>query len=151
MSTPVDTSLTSLKASTAQIMAIISGTQQIPQGSSHFALITQAGSCSQGVWGWTPALHHAFMLKELMCVWSMTPQAWPNWHSIGYDNPCLLKHIWHAKLLTWEVLGDHTFDLPVAAAPSTGSTKDRTLSSQCLPQEQSSRLSQDLGFKWDTD
>ena len=50
----------------------------------------------------------------------MTPQVWPNWHSIGYDDPRLLKHSWHSKIVAWEALGDRTFDLPVAAPPSTG-------------------------------
>ncbi|KAG2029813.1 hypothetical protein BDR03DRAFT_1017912 [Suillus americanus] len=38
MSTPVDNSLTNLKASTGQIMAIISAAWQIPPGPSHSAL-----------------------------------------------------------------------------------------------------------------
>ncbi|KAG1725241.1 hypothetical protein EDB19DRAFT_1833858 [Suillus lakei] len=133
MSTPVDTTLTGLKSSTAQIKAIIYGTWQIPPGPSHYALTSQvtrlvacstvfvfsfvfsniqAGSCSQGPWGWTPARHHPFMLQGA--------HVWPNWFSIGHDNPCLLKHPWHAKVLAWEALGDHTFDLPVTAPPSTG-------------------------------
>ncbi|KAG1823831.1 uncharacterized protein BJ212DRAFT_1296369 [Suillus subaureus] len=29
-------------------------------------------------------------------------------------------HVWCPKLLAWEALGDHTFDLPLAAPPSTG-------------------------------
>src|SRR6267154_4450152 len=44
MSTPVDASLTGLKASTAKIMALISGARQIPPGSSHFALTSQVGA-----------------------------------------------------------------------------------------------------------
>ncbi|KAG1812456.1 uncharacterized protein BJ212DRAFT_1301469 [Suillus subaureus] len=119
MSTPVDTSLTGLKASTAQIMAIISGTQQIPLGSSHFALTSQAHVVKEYGAGPLPGIM-LLCSKELMCIQSITPQVWPNWHSIGYDNPHLLKHIWCAKLLTWEVLGDHAFGLPVAAHPSTG-------------------------------
>src|SRR5882757_4784047 len=76
MSTPVDTTLTGLKESTAHIKAIICGARQIPPGPSHFALTSQvaghvvcstifvfsflfsnirAGSSSQGAWGWTPA------------------------------------------------------------------------------------------------
>jgi hypothetical protein len=58
--------------------------------------------------------------KELMRVRSMSPQVWPDWFSIGHDDPRLLKHPWHAKVLAWEALGDDTFDLPVAAPPSTG-------------------------------
>ncbi|KAG1805295.1 uncharacterized protein BJ212DRAFT_1304083 [Suillus subaureus] len=119
MSTPVDNSLTSLKASTAQIMAIISGAQQISPGNSHFSLITQAQVIKDYQTGPLPGIVLSCS-KELLCVWDMTPQVWPNWHNIRYDDPCLLKHIWCPKLLAWEALGDHTFDLPVAAPPSTG-------------------------------
>ncbi|KAG2033531.1 hypothetical protein BDR03DRAFT_1014177 [Suillus americanus] len=44
MSTPVDNSLTALKASTGQIMSIISAAQQIPQGPSHMALGKQVAT-----------------------------------------------------------------------------------------------------------
>ncbi|KAG1807798.1 uncharacterized protein BJ212DRAFT_1485379 [Suillus subaureus] len=93
MSTPVDTSLTSLKASTAQIMAIISGAWQTPPGPSHFALTSQAHVVKDYGAG-PPAQHHAFLLQGA-------------------------NHIWYTKLLTWEVLGDHIFDLSVATPPST--------------------------------
>jgi hypothetical protein len=84
MSTPVDTTLTGLKESTAHIKAIICGARQIPTGPSHFALTSQvaglvvcstifvfsflfsnirAGSSSQGAWGWTPARHRPFVLQ----------------------------------------------------------------------------------------
>ncbi|KAG1817571.1 uncharacterized protein BJ212DRAFT_1480140 [Suillus subaureus] len=119
MSTPVDNFLTSLKASTAQIIAIISSTQQIPLGNSHFSLTTQAQVIKDYQTGPLPGIM-LLCSKELLCVWGMTPQVWPNWHSIRYDDPCLLKHVWCPKLLTWEALGDHTFDLPVATPPSTG-------------------------------
>ncbi|KAG1807621.1 uncharacterized protein BJ212DRAFT_1485473 [Suillus subaureus] len=83
-------------------MAIISGTWQIAPGPSHFALTLQAGSCSQGVWGWTPAWHCAFVLQGA--------NACPE-----HDSPGLAQLAQHL-----EVLGDHTFDLPVTAPPSTG-------------------------------
>ncbi|KAG1816889.1 uncharacterized protein BJ212DRAFT_1480742 [Suillus subaureus] len=101
MSTPVDTSLTGLKASTAQIMAIISSTQQIPPDPSHFALTSQVSSLVAHVvkdYGSGPLPSIVLSCsKELLHIQGMTPQ-----------------------LLAWEVLGDHTFDLPVAAPPSTG-------------------------------
>ncbi|KAG1814429.1 uncharacterized protein BJ212DRAFT_1482160 [Suillus subaureus] len=124
MSTPVDNSLTSLKASTAQIMAIISSAQQIPPGNSHFSLTTQVSSLVAQVikdYGSGPLPSIVLSCsKELLRIQGMTPQVWPNWHNIGYDNPHLLMHVWCPKLLAWEALGDHTFDLPVAAPPSTG-------------------------------
>ncbi|KAG1819587.1 uncharacterized protein BJ212DRAFT_1298057 [Suillus subaureus] len=107
MSTPVDNSLTGLKASTAQIMAIISVHLWQAQ------VIKDYGS---GPLPGIMLLHS----KELLCIQGMPPQVWPNWHNIRYNNPHLLMHIWHPKLLAWEALGDHTFDLPVAAPPSTG-------------------------------
>ncbi|KAG1717535.1 hypothetical protein EDB19DRAFT_1839717 [Suillus lakei] len=124
MSTPVDTTLTGLKESTAHIKAIICGARQIPLGPSHFALTSQVtGLVAQVVKehgdGPLPGIVISCS-KELMRVRSMSPQVWPDWFSIGHDNPCLLKHPWHAKVLAWEALGDDTFDLPVAAPPSTG-------------------------------
>jgi hypothetical protein len=50
----------------------------------------------------------------------MTPKVWPNWHSIGYDNLRLKKHAWSSKIITWEQLGDASFDLLVVAPPSLG-------------------------------
>ncbi|KAG1818210.1 uncharacterized protein BJ212DRAFT_1480031 [Suillus subaureus] len=124
MSTPVDNSLTGLKASTAQIMAIISSTQQIPLGNSHFSLTTQVSSLVAQVIKDYGSEHLPSIVlscsKELLHVQGMTPQVWPNWHNIGYNDPCLLMHVWCPKLLAWEASGDHTFDLPVAAPPSTG-------------------------------
>ncbi|KAG1818580.1 uncharacterized protein BJ212DRAFT_1479586 [Suillus subaureus] len=119
MSTPVDNSLTGLKASTAQIMAIISGAQQIPLGNSHFSLTTQAQVIKDYGSGPLPGIV-LLCSKELLCIQGMTPQVWPNWHNIGYNDPCLLTHVWCPKFIAWEALGDHTFDLPVAAPPSTG-------------------------------
>ncbi|KAG1823830.1 uncharacterized protein BJ212DRAFT_1476694 [Suillus subaureus] len=73
MSTPVDNSLTSLKASTAQIMAIISGAQQIPPGNSHFYLTTQAQVIKDYGSGPLPSIVLSCS-KELVCVQGMTPQ-----------------------------------------------------------------------------
>ncbi|KAG2030393.1 hypothetical protein BDR03DRAFT_987116 [Suillus americanus] len=50
----------------------------------------------------------------------MVPKVWPDWHSIRYDDPRILKHAWYPKALAWKALGDPTFDLPTAAPPSTG-------------------------------
>ncbi|KAG2030062.1 hypothetical protein BDR03DRAFT_1017590 [Suillus americanus] len=103
MSTPGDNSLTNLKASTGQIMAIISAAWQIPPGPSHLALGKQVAT-----------------LVELLPVRNMVPKVWPDWHSIGYDDPHILRHAWCPKALTWKALGDPTFDLPTAAPLSTG-------------------------------
>ncbi|KAG2340552.1 hypothetical protein BDR05DRAFT_950288 [Suillus weaverae] len=50
----------------------------------------------------------------------MTPRVWPNWHSIGHDDPQVLKHAWRNKVHTWEALGDNSCDLHVVPNPSTG-------------------------------
>jgi hypothetical protein len=50
----------------------------------------------------------------------MTPRVWPNWHSIGHDDPRVLKHSWRSKIRAWEALGDHSGDLPVMPNPSIG-------------------------------
>ncbi|KAG1802803.1 uncharacterized protein HD556DRAFT_1304069 [Suillus plorans] len=126
MSTPVDTSLTGLKAITAQIMAIVTGARQLPPGSSHYSLTSQVSelvSRTVREYGNGPYIPGLVLLcsKELLRVRGMTPQVWPNWHSIGYDDPRLLKHAWYSKIVAWEALGDHTFDLPVAPGPSVGS------------------------------
>ncbi|KAG0693612.1 hypothetical protein DFH29DRAFT_1007146 [Suillus ampliporus] len=103
MSTPVDTSSTGLKTITAQIMGIISGARQIPPGSQP-PCSDSTGHFTRGVWEFThiPGLVLSCS-KELMRVRGMTPQ-----------------HAWRAKVVAWEALGDRTFDLPVAAPPSTG-------------------------------
>ncbi|KAG1744225.1 hypothetical protein EDB19DRAFT_1906785 [Suillus lakei] len=100
MSTPVDTTFTSLKAITAHIMSIISSAWQIPPGPSHFALTAQSQAIQE--YGTGPHIPGIMLLclKELMQVWSMTPQ-----------------HSWHGKIIAWEALGDHIFDLPVTAPP----------------------------------
>ncbi|KAG1726352.1 uncharacterized protein EDB91DRAFT_1254371 [Suillus paluster] len=126
MSTPVADSLTDLKNSTAQIMAIISTARQIPPGPSHSALGKQIGTLVSNVAkeygsrdGPIPGLI-ILCLKELHRIRSMVPKVWPDWHTIGYDDPRILRHAWYPKVLAWEALGDWTFDLPTAAPPSTG-------------------------------
>jgi hypothetical protein len=57
--------------------------------------------------------------RELMRVRSMTPRVWPNWHSIGHDDPRISKHSWRSKIQAWDALGDHSCDLPVVPNPST--------------------------------
>ncbi|KAG1720217.1 hypothetical protein EDB19DRAFT_1836104 [Suillus lakei] len=91
MSTPVDTTLTSLKESTAHIKAIICGARQIPPGPSHFALTSQvAGLVAQVVKehgaGPLPGIVISCS-KELMRVRSMSPQVRPDWFSIRHDDP----------------------------------------------------------------
>ncbi|KAG2030631.1 hypothetical protein BDR03DRAFT_1016929 [Suillus americanus] len=121
MSTPVDNSLTNLKASTGQIMAIISGAQQIPPGPSHSALGKQVATLVADVVkeygsgdGPLPGLI-ILCSKELLHVRNMVPKVWPDWHSIGYDDPCILRHTWYPKSLTWKAIANLTFDLPTAA------------------------------------
>ncbi|KAG1767875.1 hypothetical protein EV702DRAFT_1050209 [Suillus placidus] len=50
----------------------------------------------------------------------MTPRVWPNWHSIGHDDPRVSKHAWRNKVRAWEALGDNSCDLHVVPNPSTG-------------------------------
>ncbi|KAG1721034.1 hypothetical protein EDB19DRAFT_1917578 [Suillus lakei] len=109
MSTPVDTTLTGLKALTAQIKAIIYGARQIPPGPSHYALTSQVtGLVAQVVKDHGDGPLPGIVLlcsKELI---------------IGYDIPRLLRHPWRSQIVSWEELGDDSFDLPVAAPPLTG-------------------------------
>ncbi|KAG2030263.1 hypothetical protein BDR03DRAFT_1017315 [Suillus americanus] len=126
MSTPVDNSLTNLKASTGQIMAIISAAQQIPLGPSHSALGKQVATLVADVVkeygsrdGPLPGLIMSCS-KELLRIRNMVPTVWPDWHSIGCDNPRILRHAWNPKTLAWKALGNPTFDLPTAAPSSTG-------------------------------
>ncbi|KAG1841525.1 hypothetical protein F4604DRAFT_1690358 [Suillus subluteus] len=111
MSAPVQTSLASLKAATAQLVDIISGlgTSRLTQG----AIVQdfQNGPYMPGV--------VASCSKELLRVRSMTPRVWPNWHSIGHDDPRVSKHAWRSKVCAWEALGDNSCDLPVMPNPST--------------------------------
>ncbi|KAG2036556.1 hypothetical protein BDR03DRAFT_1011510 [Suillus americanus] len=89
MSTPVDNSLTNLKASTGQIMAIISTARQIPPGPSHLALGKQVATLVADVVkeygsrdGPLPGLI-ILCSKELLHIWNMVPKVWPDWYSIG--------------------------------------------------------------------
>ncbi|KAG2126558.1 uncharacterized protein EDB93DRAFT_1257508 [Suillus bovinus] len=112
MSTPVNTSLISLKEITAKIMAIITGAWQLPPGHSHFSLTTQVGTLvADAVRHYGSGLYLPGLVcscsRELIRVQGMTPQVWPNWHSIS-------------KVLAWEELGDHTLNLLVVAGPSIG-------------------------------
>ncbi|KAG2037166.1 hypothetical protein BDR03DRAFT_1051857 [Suillus americanus] len=110
MSTPVDNSLTNLKASTGQIMAIISAAQQVPPGPSHSALGKQVATLVADVVkeygsgdGPLPCLIISCS-KELLHTRNMVPKVWPDWHSIGYDNPRILRHTWYPKALAWKAL-----------------------------------------------
>ncbi|KAG2139885.1 hypothetical protein BD769DRAFT_1663054 [Suillus cothurnatus] len=124
MSTPVDTSLAGLKEITAQIVGIISSGWQILAGNAHMALTSQVTELAQVVRDHGKGPHIPSIMfycsKELMRVQAMTPWVWPNWHSIGFDDLCLMKHAWCPKILAWEALGDHSFDLPVTVPPSVG-------------------------------
>ncbi|KAG1782882.1 hypothetical protein EV702DRAFT_1191335 [Suillus placidus] len=127
MSTPVNNSLAGLKESTAQLVGIIAGAQHIPAGTgqAHFALTAQVTTLlGQIIWAYEKGDYMpgivASCLKELMRVHSMTPRVWPNWHSIGHDDPRVSKHVWCNKVRAWEALGDNSCDLHVIPNPSTG-------------------------------
>ncbi|KAG2360092.1 hypothetical protein BDR07DRAFT_1487461 [Suillus spraguei] len=127
MSTPVETSLAGLKATTAQIVGIISGAWLMPAGTgkAHLALTAQVTNLVAEI-----VREHekgpymrsiiASCSKELMRVRFMTPWVWPNWHSISHDDPRVLKHSWRSKIRAWEALGDHSGDLLVMPNPSIG-------------------------------
>ncbi|KAG2039590.1 hypothetical protein BDR03DRAFT_1008913 [Suillus americanus] len=107
-------------------MAIISTTRHIPPGPSHSALGKQVATLVADVVkeygsgdGPLPGLIISCS-KELLRVRNMVPKVWPDWHSIGCDDPLILRHAWYPKALAWKALGDPTFDLPTAAPPSTG-------------------------------
>ncbi|KAG2130274.1 hypothetical protein DEU56DRAFT_956009 [Suillus clintonianus] len=126
MSTPVNNSLTDLKDSTGQIMAIISAARQIPPGPSHAALGKQVATLVSEVAkiygsgdGPIPGLVIS-CIKELQHIRNMVPKVWPSWHAIGYDDPRVLRHVWYPKVQAWEALGDPAFNLPIVALPSTG-------------------------------
>ncbi|KAG2341298.1 hypothetical protein BDR05DRAFT_1001940 [Suillus weaverae] len=127
MSTPVNNSLAGLKESTAQLVGIIAGARHIPAstGQAHFALTAQVttllGQIIQAYekGDYMPGIV-ASCSKELMRVRSMTPRVWPNWHSIGHDDPWVSKHAWRNKVRAWEALGDNSRDLHVVPNPSTG-------------------------------
>ncbi|KAG1743529.1 hypothetical protein EDD22DRAFT_851486 [Suillus occidentalis] len=94
MSTPVQTSLASLKASTVKLVGIIASAQHIPAGTgeAHNILTKQATTLLGEIIGehekgdYIPGIV-ASCSKELMRMHSMTPWVWPNWHSIGHDDP----------------------------------------------------------------
>ncbi|KAG1889900.1 hypothetical protein F4604DRAFT_1914440 [Suillus subluteus] len=126
MSAPVQTSLASLKAATAQLVDIISGARHIPAGTgeAHLALTAKATTLVGAIvrdfqnGPYMPGVV-ASCSKELLRVRSMTPRVWPNWHSIGHDDPRVSKHAWRSKVRAWEALGDNSCDLPVMPNPST--------------------------------
>ncbi|KIK33588.1 hypothetical protein CY34DRAFT_18274 [Suillus luteus UH-Slu-Lm8-n1] len=122
MSTPVQSSLASLQASTAQLVDIITRARLTPAGTGeiHFGLTAQATTLmgvDEGEGHDSPGVASCF--RELMRVRAMTPRVWPNWHSIGHDDPRISKHSWCSKIQAWDALGDHSCDLPVVPNPST--------------------------------
>ncbi|KAG1761025.1 hypothetical protein EDD22DRAFT_898424 [Suillus occidentalis] len=127
MSTPVQTSLTGLKASTLKLVGIIAGARLIPAGTgeAHNVLTKQATTLLGEIvrehekGDYIPGIV-ASCSKELLRVRPMTPRVWPNWHSIGHDDPRVSKHAWRNKIRAWEALGDHSCDLSVVPDPSTG-------------------------------
>ncbi|KAG1745815.1 uncharacterized protein EDB91DRAFT_1245966 [Suillus paluster] len=123
MSTPAETSFAELKAITRQIVDIVRTARLLPPGNSHLALKAQVTELvAKAVWDHedAPCILGIVLScsKELLCVWHMSPQVWPNWHSIGHNDPCLQKHSWCHKVFAWEALGDQTFDLPLEAPKS---------------------------------
>ncbi|KAG1717464.1 hypothetical protein EDD22DRAFT_992240 [Suillus occidentalis] len=127
MSTPVQTSLTGLKTSTLKLVGIIAGARLIPAGTgeAHNVLTKQATTLLGEIvrehekGDYIPGIV-ASCSKELLRVRPMTPRVWPNWHSIGHDDPRVSKHAWRNKIRAWEALGDHSCDLSVVPDPSTG-------------------------------
>ncbi|KAG2057537.1 hypothetical protein BDR06DRAFT_1005156 [Suillus hirtellus] len=127
MSTQVQSSLANLKASTAQLVGIIAGAQHIPAGSVdvHFVLTKQVTTLLADIiqahekGEYIPGIVVSYS-KELMRVHSMTPQALPNWHSIGHDDPWVARHAWCKQVHAWEVLGDNSCDLSIVPNVSTG-------------------------------
>ncbi|KAG1764988.1 hypothetical protein EDD22DRAFT_881652, partial [Suillus occidentalis] len=127
MSTPVQTSLAGLKGSTLKLVGIIAGARLIPAGTgeAHNVLTKQATTLLGEIvrehekGDYIPGIV-ASCSKELLRVRPMTPRVWPNWHSIGHDDPRVSKHAWCNKIRAWEVLGDHSCDLSVVPDPSTG-------------------------------
>ncbi|KAG2112256.1 uncharacterized protein F5147DRAFT_650904 [Suillus discolor] len=127
MSTPVQSSLAGLKASTAQLVGIIAGARHIPAGTVdvHLALTKQVTTLlgdiiqAQEKGDYIPGIV-ASCSKELMRVHSSTPRVLPDWHSIGHNDPQVSRHAWHKQVHAWEALGDNSCDLPVVPNPSTG-------------------------------
>ncbi|KAG2089129.1 uncharacterized protein F5147DRAFT_780726 [Suillus discolor] len=127
MSTPVQSSLADLKASTAQLVGIIAGARHIPAGTVdvHLALTKQVTTLLGDIirahekGDYIPGIV-ASCSKELMMVRSRTPRVLPDWHSIGHDDPRVSRHTWRKQVCAWEALGDNSCDLPVVPNPSTG-------------------------------
>ncbi|KAG1788846.1 uncharacterized protein HD556DRAFT_1447501 [Suillus plorans] len=127
MSTPVQSSLAGLKASTAQLVGIIASARHIPAGTVdvHLALTKQVTTLLGDIirahekGDYIPGIV-ASCSKELIRVHSMTTQVLPNWHSIGHDDPWVSRHAWRKQVRAWEALGDNSCDLPVVPNPSTG-------------------------------
>ncbi|KAG2039586.1 hypothetical protein BDR03DRAFT_980803 [Suillus americanus] len=111
MSTPVDNSLTNLKASTGQIMVIISGAQQIPLCPSHSALGKQVATLVVFFWG-------GFVLTNIQEYGSRDGPL-PGLIILCSKELLRIRNM-VPKVLAWKALGDPTFDLPTAAPPSTG-------------------------------
>ncbi|KAG1727968.1 uncharacterized protein EDB91DRAFT_1253713 [Suillus paluster] len=123
MSTPAETSLAELKAITRQIVDIVCAARLLPPGNSHLALraqVTELVAKAVRDHEDAPCIPGIVLScsKELLRVRQMSPQVWPDWHSIGHDDPHLQKHSWHQKVFAWEALGDQTFDLPLKAPKS---------------------------------
>ncbi|KAG1723305.1 uncharacterized protein EDB91DRAFT_1087851 [Suillus paluster] len=116
MSNQADKSMANLKEITGQLLAIVRTARQIPPGPSHFALATQASELvaravrDHGNSICLPGLV-LFCSREFIRTRNCSPQEAPNWRSIGHDNPQLMRHSWRSKALTWQALGDHSFDL----------------------------------------
>ncbi|KAG2091176.1 uncharacterized protein F5147DRAFT_780056 [Suillus discolor] len=127
MSTPAQSSLADLKASTAQLVGIIASARHIPAGSVdvHLALMKQVTTLLADIirahekGEYIPGIVVSCS-KELMRVHSMTPRALPNWHSISHDDPQVARHAWRKQVCAWEALGDNSCTLPVVPNVSTG-------------------------------
>ncbi|KAG1848870.1 hypothetical protein F4604DRAFT_1935152 [Suillus subluteus] len=109
MSAPVQTSLASLKAATAQLVDIISGARHILAGTgeAHLALTAKATTL-------VGAIVRDFQNGPYM------PGVVASCSNIGHDDPRVSKHAWRSKVHAWEALGDNSCDLPVMPNPSTG-------------------------------
>ncbi|KAG1720227.1 uncharacterized protein EDB91DRAFT_1088905 [Suillus paluster] len=123
MSTPAETSFAELKAITRQIVDIVWAAQLLPPGNSHLALraqVTELVAKAVRDHADAPCIPGIVLScsKELLHIRQMSPQVWPDWHSISHDNPRLQRHSWREKVFAWEALGDRTFDLPLKAPKS---------------------------------
>ncbi|KAG2049421.1 hypothetical protein BDR06DRAFT_1012086 [Suillus hirtellus] len=127
MSTPAQSSLVNLKASTAQLVGIIASTQHILAGSVnvHLALNKQVTTLlADIIWAHEKGEYIPRIVmscsKKLMRVHSMIPWGLPNWHSIGHDDPRVARHTWHKQVYAWKALGDNSYDLSIVPNVSTG-------------------------------